>query len=406
MNDSDEISLRDVYLILRKGLPLILIVAVLAGVLAFIVSSFLPKSYEAQATVLISPPPVQVQGTRNLTFRPSSEVSLEAYETLAQSRGVLEEAAQSVDTSMSYEDLGGSVEQLIGPQRPDQVVPLLVAHTVRNTDPEKAAKLANAWAATSLKIVQNSLFANLQPISEATNKALLPLQTRLEAARVALESFEAKDTTEVLQDTLGRLSQLIADAKTGVLSESQLSLEQSSESIDLVSSTLAAPNVFSSDFNVSSSINLDQEIAVVEAMVSSLKTQGQTADVAQSQAYLEGLKKRKKVLASQLVGYEQDYAQAQQVLASLSKERRSLELELKNAEEAYQSIVALQPMISYVTDINPANARLLSQASIPSVSVSPRRFLNTALATVLAGLFTLLFVFLREAVRAPIERKL
>ncbi len=406
MNDSDEISLRDVYLILRKGLPLILTLAVIAGVVAFIVSSFLPKSYEAQATVLISPPPVQVQGTRNLTFRPTSEVSLEAYETLALSRGVLEEAVKSIDTDMSYEDLGGSVEQLIGPQRPDQVVPLLVAHTVKHSNPEKAAKLADAWAATSLKTVQNSLFANLQPISEATNQALLPLQTRLEAAQVALESFEAKDTAEALQATLDRLSQLIADAKTGVLSKSQLSLEQSSESTDLISNALATPNVFSSDFNLSSSINLDQEIAAAEAIISSLKNQGQTLDLAQQQAYLEGLKKRREVLATQLVGYQQDYSQIQQSLASLSKERRILELELKNAEEAYQSIVALQPMISYVTDINPANARLLSQASVPSESVSPRRLLNTALATVLAGLLTLLFVFLREAVRAPIERKI
>ncbi len=403
MNDSDEISLRDVYLILRKGLPLIIIIALVVGVLAFIVSSLLPKVYEAQATVLISPPPVQVQGTRNLTFRPSSEVSLEAYETLAQSRGVLEEAVKSVDADMTYEDLGGTVQQLIGPQRPDQVVPLLVNHSVRHKDPEKAAQLADAWAMASLKTVQTSLFANLQPIRDATSTALEPLQIRLEEARVALESFAAKDNREALQATLNRLSQLIADAKTGVVSESQLSLSQSGEATDLISNSLASPNMFSSEFNLGSSLNLDQEIATTEAVVNSLKAQGQAS--IQQQAYLAGLKERREVLSTQLLAYEQDYTQIQQDLASLSKERNILELELSNAEEAYQSIVVLQPMIEYVTEINPANARLLSQASVPSDSVSPRRLLNTALATVLAGLLTLLFVFLREAVRAPIERK-
>ena len=403
MNDSDEISLRDVYLIFRKGLPLIIIIALVAGVLAFIVSSLLPKVYEAQATVLISPTPVQVQGARNLTFRPISEVSLEAYETLAQSRGVLEEAVKSVDVDMTYEDLGGTVQQLIGPQRPDQVVPLLVNHSVRHKDPEKAAQLADAWAAVSLKAVQTSLFANLQPIREATSTALEPLQIRLEEARVAVESFAAKDNSEALQATLNRLSQLIADAKTGVVSQSQLSLSQSGESTDLISNSLASPNVFSSEFNLGSSLNLDQEIATTEAVVNSLKVQGQTS--IQQQAYLAGLKERREVLSTQLVSYEQNYTQIQQDLASLTKERTILELELSNAEEAYQSIVVLQPMIEYVTEINPANARLLSQASVPSDSVSPRRLLNTALATVLAGLLTLLFVFLREAVRAPIERK-
>jgi uncharacterized protein involved in exopolysaccharide biosynthesis len=348
---------------------------------------------------------VQVQGTRNLTFRPSSEVSLEAYETLALSRGVLEEATQQVDTSMSYEDLAGTVEQLIGPQRPDQVVPLLVAHSVQHTDPEKAAQLADAWASASLRIVQNSLFANLQPISETTHQALVPLQTRLETAQEAFRSFEAGDNTSALQATLSRLSQLIADARTGMLSRSQLSLEQSSESTDLVSSTLASPNVFSSEFNLSSSVNLEQEIAATEAVINSLRAQGQTETLVEEQAYLESLKERREVLELQLVDYEQEYASIQQALANLSKERRVLELELKNAEEAYQSIVALQPMISYVTNINPANARLLSQASVPVDEVAPRRLLNTALATVLAGLLTLLFVFLREAVRVPIERK-
>jgi uncharacterized protein involved in exopolysaccharide biosynthesis len=403
----DEISLRDVYLMLRKGLPLIITVAVIAGVLAFIVSSLLPKIYEAQATVLISPPPVQVQGTRNLNFRPSSEVSLEAYETLAQSRGVLEDAAQQVDTTMSYAALSGTVQQLIGPQRPDQVVPLLVAHTVRNKDPEKAAQLATAWANASLKTVQNSLFANLQPISKTTDEALVPLKSRLEAAQNNLKAFEARDNSSALQATLDRLSQLIADAKTGVLSRSQLSLEQSSESTDFLTGTLASPNVFSSEFSLSSSVNLEQEIAATEATLNSLRAQGetQTQTLVEQQAHLEGLKKRREVLMSHLSEYEQAYASVQQELASLSKERRVLELELKNAEEAYQSIVALQPMISYVTNINPANARLLSQASVPVNAVAPRRLLNTALATVLAGLLTLVFVFLREAVRAPIERK-
>jgi capsular polysaccharide biosynthesis protein len=310
---------------------------------------------------------------------------------------------KSVDAEMSYEDLGGTVQQLIGPQRPDQVVPLLVNHLVRHKDPEKAAQLADAWALASLKTVQTSLFANLQPIREATSAALEPLQVRLEEARVALEAFNAKDNSDALQATLDRLSQLIADAKTGVVFQSQLSLSQSSESTDLISNSLSNPNIFSSEFNLGSSLNLEQEIATTEAIVDSLQAQGQTS--VQQQAHLAGLTQRREVLAAQLSSFETEYTKTQQALARLLKERNILELEQSNAEEAYQSIKVLQPMIEYVTTINPANARLLNQASVPSDSVSPRRLLNTALATVLAGLLTLLFVFLREAIRAPIERK-
>jgi uncharacterized protein involved in exopolysaccharide biosynthesis len=58
-------------------------------------------------------------------------------------------------------------------------------------------------------------------------------------------------------------------------------------------------------------------------------------------------------------------------------------------------------MIAYVSELSPTNTRILSSAdtSMPSEPVAPNRLLNTALAVVLVGLLTLVFVFLREAVR-------
>ncbi|HZJ10660.1 MAG TPA: hypothetical protein VFD39_13255, partial [Trueperaceae bacterium] len=45
----DEVSLRELYLILRAGLPLIVGFALLSGVIAFAVMSLRPESYEATA---------------------------------------------------------------------------------------------------------------------------------------------------------------------------------------------------------------------------------------------------------------------------------------------------------------------------------------------------------------------
>jgi uncharacterized protein involved in exopolysaccharide biosynthesis len=61
-------------------------------------------------------------------------------------------------------------------------------------------------------------------------------------------------------------------------------------------------------------------------------------------------------------------------------------------------VVALQPIIAYVTELAPTNARVLSQASIPTETVGPRRLLITALAVVIVGMLAVLFVFLRDAV--------
>jgi uncharacterized protein involved in exopolysaccharide biosynthesis len=388
----DEISLRDVYLIFRRGLPLIFISSLAAGVLAFIISSVLPSVYEAETTVLISPPAVNVEGTPNLSFRPSSEVSFEAYETLAESRGVKGEAVQSVDPDLSYSDMAGSVQELIGPQGAGQSAPLLVSHTVRDTDPERAAQLADAWANTTLTAVRNSLFANIEPINDVTVQALEPLRTELATARGALEAFEASDNSESLQATLNTLSQLIASARSGLVTTSQLSLAQTGE----IPQGRSAINL-ESTLDSATQVNLAQEIAAQEAYIASL---GATA-TAQDRADLAALQARQQALQEQLSSYEQEFQATRQTLASLERQRRELESALENAEEAYQSVLRLQPMIAYVSELSPTNARVLSSAtmSIPSEPVAPNRLLNTALAIVIVGLLTLVFVFLREAIR-------
>jgi uncharacterized protein involved in exopolysaccharide biosynthesis len=389
----DEISLRDVYLIFRKGLPLILILSLVAGVLAFIVSSLLPKVYEAETTVLISPPAVNVEGTQNLSFRPSSEVSFEAYETLAESRGIKGEAVQSVDAALKYEHMAGTVEELIGPQSAGQSVPLLVSHRVRDTNPERAAQLADAWANVTLTAVQNSLFANIEPINDVTGQALGTLRTNLSAAQEALETFEASDTSETLQATLSSLSQLIASARSGVITTSQLSLAQTGEVPQGREDAISLESTLES----TTQINLSQEIAAREAYVASL---GATA-TSRDRAELASLQARQASLQEQLASYEQEFRETRQALATLERQRRDLETALENAKEAYQSVLQLQPMIAFVSELNPTNARILSSAStaVPSEPVAPNRLLNTALAVVLVGLLTLVFVFLREAVR-------
>ncbi len=393
---NDEISLRDVYLIFRRGLPLILVASLLAGVLAFVVSSLLPKVYEAETTVLISPPAVNVEGTQNLSFRPSSEVSFEAYQTLAKSKGVLGEAAQNIDPELSYADINGTVQELIGPQGAGQSVPLLVTHTVRDSDPERAIQYADAWATATLMAVQRSLFANIQPINTVTIQAIEPLRENLATAEAALETFEATDQSEALQATLNSLAGLIAASKSGVVTTSQLSLAQTSEIPQ--ESTQREPIALESTLQADSYFNLAQEIAAREAYLESLG-----GGTAQERAELAALQARQTLLQTQLTRYETDFQSTRQSLATLQRQRRELELTLEDAREAYQSVSRLQPMIDLVSKLSPTNARILSSASSTVSSqpepVGPNRLLNTALAVVGVGLLALVFVFLREAVR-------
>ena len=80
---NDEISLRDLYLILRRGLPLIAGVAFVVGVVAFALSSLLPSSYRSTAVVQVTPSPVGAQQVGGLDFDPRTNLSFEAYQSIA-----------------------------------------------------------------------------------------------------------------------------------------------------------------------------------------------------------------------------------------------------------------------------------------------------------------------------------
>ena len=92
----DEVSLRDLYLVLLRGLPFVLLLALVAGGVAYYLNAQRRPVYAAESTVLVTPPPIQIEGDENLSFSPINEVSFQTYETLARSQLVLNDAAARV----------------------------------------------------------------------------------------------------------------------------------------------------------------------------------------------------------------------------------------------------------------------------------------------------------------------
>ena len=433
----DEISLRDLYLILRRGLPLILGTAVVAGSLAFVVSSFLPDVYEAESTALVAPQPVQIQGTQNLTFEPPNEVSFEAYETLANSRPVVERALAEVPAGLSPETFAGEVSLLLGPQNASQAAPLNVTHSVRDQDPELAAQLADAWALSTLEAVRASFLASLEPIRSATEQQIETLEGSLESAEAEWETFQETDRGETITALLASLAGQIARseqqrdevareladarARVALLSEGrsagetgELSAAELADRLNFLQSQDArAPDDARQSAEQGDSPTPDpaQRLGQLEPLLAlqpdetsltgSITGLLNRADLRSFTVDIAGLEAEQGRITAQLDDYQERLDELLAEAAQLNLQRSRLERTLTNAQEAYSDVALLEPIISYVTTIAPANARLLNSASVPSVPVGPRTLLNAALAATLVGLLATLFVFLREAVRAP-----
>lgn len=454
----DEISLRDLYLVLRRNLPLIVLVALAAGLAAFLLARLSPQQFEAQSTTLVAPPPVQIEGAQNITFRPNAEVSFQAYRTLAESRPVIEAALAEVpEAALSYAEFGGSVELLIGSQQASQGAPLAVVHRVRHPDPEVAARLANAWANRSLAAVQEALLASLAPISERTQAELERLRAQLSRAEEAYAAFQAQDQSSVLQALLSESARRLAELER---ERARLELDNAAREARaqlILASEGGGGAVLDADGLATALERLAEErqgeqleglSAQAEALSGALNAlaPGAEADPATlfplpevpdaADADAETLRRLAALLRDQPAGTEasltwllsQDElrrdllaiaanraelgqlaaqqegargraAELRRQLTQLELERTQLERERSSARTAFDNVVALQPIIDYVTTITPANARVLNEAAVPTRPVAPRPLLAAAIAVVVAGVLMVLFVFLREAVR-------
>ncbi len=508
---SDEVSLRDLYLVLVRGLPLIALLALLAGAAAYLLNARREPVYAAARPVLVTPPPIQIEGDENLSFSPSNEVSFQTYETLARSQLVLEDAVSRLpDARVTPDQLLslGTLRELIGPQRADQGVPLSVIHRVRNGNPELAAQLADAWAQSTLQAVRDSLFASLNPVDETTTREVARLERNVEEVETRVLAFAAGDNGTLLEAELEGLTRQLTDgrerqgeldrniaatrARIRALQEQLGYTGATPGTIPGAAGSSAALNPTFLDvltaqtalagaetgararprFTPSAQLGRTFETALAESdtlsallagnegefvdLTRRLYTQavqtledalaeeqrlGQRAARAQAQGALElallgfanaqvqnppptgaaesaltllseaelrrervaleGMVAEREALSSELSGYTQGAATLQRRLATLEQRRSRLERELENVQASYDSVAELQSSVSYLTELAPTNARILSQASVPSAPVGPRRAFNTALAATLGGLVGLVLVFLRAAIRPP-----
>ncbi len=553
---SDEVSLRDLFLVLLRGLPFILLLALVCGGVAYYLNAQRQAVFAAESTVLVTPPPIQTGDGENLSFSPINEVSFQIYETLARSQPVLRGAVESLsEVNLSPAQLLGlgTLRQLFGPRLVGDVAPLSVVHRVRNADPERAALLADAWAQSTLQAVRESLFSSLSPVDETTTREVARLQGDVEEVEARVQTFAARDNGALLEAELegltrqltdgrerqGELAREIAAARARVQAlQAQLGAARGVQSGEVQASEVQGREVRSgaalspallgvlnaqrtlsstedtmrarSGFTPSAQLARTFSAALAESdtlsallagnetefvslarrlyseavrtledalargqrlerrtareraqgtlelallgyasaqqapgnpqaptnpqapndparnipeAAGSQNTQTQSlqpqsaqtydaltlltqAELRREQVALQGMIAERASLGGEIASYTRSAATIQQRLATLEQRRSRLERELENVLASYATVAELQSSVSYLTELAPTNARILSQASVPTTPVGPRRTFNTVLAAVLGGLVGTVLVFLRAAVRprAPLRK--
>ncbi len=380
---SDEISLRELYLVLRRRFAWIVAAALVAGVVAYVVLATRPAVFVAEATAVVARTPVSVAGESGLLFQPELDVTYETYTTLAYSRGVLEavlEAVPEADLSLAGARSALGLERLAGSANQASSL-LAVAHRARFGEPSVAATLATEWTRATIATVQALLNENLDAVERITSAELELARIGLDEAEQALRAFrEANDAAADPERLTGTRMRSVT------LAERRDELER-----QVVAREAELASLRSRD-------DPTETVALADAPEAPLTVAGAIwaleARIASARAELGRLDAQEAAVRTELDALAAAVARVQTTVASLERA-------IVRADAEVATLAAIEPTVAYVAQLAPAGARVLGEAAVPAEPEGRSTLLVALLALVVVGFAGVVVALLAEAVRDP-----
>ena len=416
---NDEISLRDLYLILRRSLTLIVAAALLAGVVAFVLSTILPQTYRSTTVVQVIPSPLGAQQVGGLDFNPRANLSYEAYRSIALDAAVLQQTLDILaERDLSLSDLKQRIDlsRISGPANPTQIASLTVEHTVRGEDPDRVMRTASAWSQASLDAVRTTITSSLTSMAETTAQALQLRQLAVDESEAAWQAFQARDNRDAIELQLVNVNARLAgnSARIDQL-ERQIAVSSAQQAFLGAQLEAAVPGT-PTDVETQLATVVESGLISLEAVTQLrvlLATQPNLAQGLEQDLLLLLMRAEFQETTSRLVEHiaERDFilgelaaleAQAETLRsqrAELDRASTTLQRDLAASRQAFNSVADIAPVIDYASDLVSTSATLLSAPTIAPIVIGQGRVFNAVAAALLITVLVVLYIFLREAVR-------
>jgi tyrosine-protein kinase len=184
-------DIRRLIVITRKWLPLLVASVALAAGVAFLVSSQLPKTYEAKATLVVgqslsaaNPDYTQILVSQRLSS---------TYATIATKQPILDAVIKDLGLAMTAEELSKHV------QASSPVDSTLLNIATQDTDPVRAAAITNA-VAKALVSNTTAIGGPQAEIQAFVDSSLTAIQSDIEATQAQAEALRALTDRTTAQD--------------------------------------------------------------------------------------------------------------------------------------------------------------------------------------------------------------
>jgi len=396
----DEIDLRELIRKLIAGWRWIVGLTLGAGLLALGVSMMLPKQYEATAIVALTKPDIVYR------FDPRIETQLEVPPTeglteLAQSSGIMnlileDEAATSLPSEEQR------VEELQEKAQASLQGTLLML-TMTDTDPDRAAALANAWAYAVVDRIQRT-YASSTGEENVFAAQAAEAYRRWEDAQASLTEFQARNREPVLRQSISSL-----DLALGKSLKAQRDYAFLLSDIEAVSNRLKRRSP-------QSQANMRDQVTALVLSLRSLSTEldstsplgplelslgagaengllGET--IAEQLAFLDELsgsvRSESERLRRETARLERDLIEGQSELTTYEQERERLQQEVSLARETYETL-ARKAQEASLANGEDAPAKIAARATPPDEPAGPQIALNAFLAAVLGLILSFLCI--------------
>ena len=378
----DEISLRELYLVLKRRSPWIVLAALVVALAAFLIASTRPPRYVAEGTTVVARAPIEVDAGTNLRFRPEVTVGFDTYQTLAFSRAVLEAVVPHHEASDVATLRGSLTLERVAGTATQPTTFLAVAHAVRSRDAGAAAAAAEAWVEATVATVRALMLENFDVLELITADALGPTRARVASAEQAFEALRAAAAPESLNLTIANMDQTI------------VSLSDQLRSIERALASMGAERDFLAGLDVDDSVS----IVLSTAPEVVLDVMGAEASLS---ARLLGLETQRERVVEQRDQLRREREALAQRRADVTVQLAALEREREEALRAMQLLTLIDPNVAYAAQVAPSGVRVLSAPTEPSRPEPTRATLIALLAAVVTAFAGVVVALLAEAVRAP-----
>lgn len=357
----DTVSLRELYLIWRRGLGLIIAVAVVCGLGALAFKLYQGRTYTADAVVQVVRPRVSSQPGSGLEVSVASVVDAGTYQAAAEDERTLHTVAEAVEAESSASLGNFSIVRGPGPQSGDAMT---ITHRVRvpaAEGAEAAASVANAWAQATIETVRQLVTAPLRAAGERLAADVASREQAYQEASDAWAQFLSVDEREELRRRLDAL-------------------------VDLDAQRLARLD------------QVEAEAAAVGARLSAGQGERSEADL---RSDLAALQAEAEHLRSELADSGERGDDLRARLGELERQAAELQRRVSATSLSFFRAAPAATEIALQRELAAGSVSMAIPAAAP-LEPDPRNLVTTVVGAALVGaLLSTLLVFLRAAIREP-----